>query len=257
MKVLTSKNAIILIILCTCIYAVANLGRNSFATNMTLIGSEFSVSKEELGIVTSCLFFAYGIGQLVHSFLSKYYNEKIVVPLVLLVSAICNLLIGILPNFSCFKYIWVVDGIAQSFIWCNILNLEAKFLSKKDIGYAIIWVGSSQCMGFAVLSILSSVFSERNWRITFYIIFVVMVVAAILFYTIVSYMQKTEKVEELTEEELSVVSTEKTTNKHSKRFIAMIVSICVAAVIFSFVRSGLTTWMPVILKESFLMKDVK
>lgn len=35
----------------------------------------------------------------------------------------------------------------------------------------------------------------------------------------------------------------------------MIVSICVAAVIFSFVRSGLTTWMPVILKESFLMKD--
>ena len=88
-----AKKQFSLIFLCWFCYTIAYLGRYGFSANINLIITEYGVTKSEVGLVTSCFFFAYGIGQIVNGILFKKYNKRIVLPLALFVSALINIAI--------------------------------------------------------------------------------------------------------------------------------------------------------------------
>ena len=80
----------------------------------------------QLGVVGSCLLFAYAIGKFVNGFLSDHSNIKRFMATGLLVSALCNFLLGALGfwegavmassmgMFLAFAIIWAVSGWSQS-----------------------------------------------------------------------------------------------------------------------------------------------
>lgn len=80
----------------------------------------------QLGVVGSCLLFAYAIGKFINGFLSDHSNIKRFMATGLLVSALANFTLGVLGFFQggagttnfvmfiCFSVIWAISGWSQS-----------------------------------------------------------------------------------------------------------------------------------------------
>ena len=91
MEQTSKKNSTTLtIFLCWLAYTVAYLGRYSYSSNILLIEQFYKVTHAQAGTVTTMFFFAYGIGQVVHGILSKYYDKRLIVSLALIISSICT-----------------------------------------------------------------------------------------------------------------------------------------------------------------------
>lgn len=114
MRVLNKKNGAFLIFICCLTYSTAYVGRLGYGANLDIIKTAFGASNDAVGIVSSFYFFSYALGQLLNSVLSKYYNPKYVVTAAMIVSALSNLGIGLLPELGAMKYVWLINGIAQS-----------------------------------------------------------------------------------------------------------------------------------------------
>ena len=73
-----------LIFLCWLLYAAAYAGRYSYASNVNLIMAQYGVTRADAGLVTSAFFFTYGIGQIIHGFLCRFYHRRFVLPAAML-----------------------------------------------------------------------------------------------------------------------------------------------------------------------------
>ena len=98
------KRSTILILLCWVAYTCSYVGKLGFSANIKSIENYFNVTHAQSGTVTSCFFFAYGIGQIVNGILCKRYNVRVVVALGLLLSGIMNLTVGIVKSFEIVKF---------------------------------------------------------------------------------------------------------------------------------------------------------
>ena len=91
----TKQNRIIL--LCFLVYMFSYTGRYSYNSKVTNVMADFGVSHASAGLVSTFCFFAYGIGQVVNGILCKYYNKRVLFPIVLSVSALTNVAVYLTP----------------------------------------------------------------------------------------------------------------------------------------------------------------
>ncbi len=259
MRVLNRKNATFLILLSCLTYSTAYVGRLCYGANIVVIRSDLGIDQSIAGMVSSFYFFSYALGQLANSFLSKYYNPKYVVTVSLIVSSLCNLGLAISPDIAPMKYIWLINGIAQSTLWCNILNIQSKFLSAKDIGRAIIWNCMTYSFGNLVCYGVSAGISALglSWRIVFYFASaLVFVVALAWFFGVRRTEYAFHHNGAVFEAETTIPSAAPTAEKpkvklFTKYFIFVFVFACVCAACAAFIRDGVVTWLPSILKSDF------
>ena len=89
----------------------------SYSVNVTLMIDEYGITHAEAGLPSKFYFFAYGIGQIITGIFCKKYNKRLVVTGTLIISALCNTLLFIQIEFAYVKYIWMINGLAQSHLW--------------------------------------------------------------------------------------------------------------------------------------------
>ncbi len=254
MKVLDKKRATLLILICCFVYSMAYVGRLCYGANLTSVIANFEITKSEGGSVSSFFFFSYAAGQLLNTILAKYYNPKYVVFFSLSVSAICNLCMGLASSVIFMQLVWLVNGLLQSTLWCSILNLQAKYLSGKDIGRAIIWNCMTIAIGTFVSYGLSALLTALSitWRVVFFSASALVFAAALIWFCGVRYMENAAFL--VDEEEKTVVSaTPKahTTRVFTKYVLFVFIFACFTAALCAFIRDGIVTWLPTILKEDF------
>ncbi len=75
---------------------------------------KFLLTAGELGTIGSALFFSYAIGKLVNGFFSDRININRFIAFGLLATALCNLAMGLFPNFIAFVILWGLSGWFQS-----------------------------------------------------------------------------------------------------------------------------------------------
>ena len=263
MRVLNKKNATFLILLSCLTYSTAYVGRLCYGANIEVIKTYFDKPQAIAGMVSSFYFFSYAAGQLANSFLSKFYNPKYVVTVSLMVSALCNLGLALSPSIEPMKYIWLVNGIAQSTLWCNILNIQSKFLSGKDISRAIIWNCMTYSFGNLVCYGVSAGISALglSWRIVFYFASALVFVVALAWFfgvrrTEYAFHHDGAVIEEETQPAIAKTVTEQPKIKlFTKYFIFVFVFACICAACSAFIRDGVVTWLPSILKNDFGVSD--
>lgn len=253
MKVLHKKAGIYLIVLCCVTYSIAYFGRLSYAANITAFQKEYLFPADKLGLISSFLFFSYGGGQIAHAFFSKYYNHKWMVALGMLITAVCNFLLTVVQEIGWLQLIWMVNGISQSVFWCNICNVQAKYLSQKQIRQCVMWGGFSYCFGSCGIYALSALFVEINWRLTFYIVTVLSLLVGIWWFLSISKLEKVDKTEEA--EPKNATLTQIQSGFYTKRICLLVGFVAAIAIINAFIRDGFISWMPTILKDSFGMDD--
>ena len=253
MKSIKGKNPYTpLIFLCWLVYSSSYIGKVSFAANIDQIMSFYNVSHAEAGLVGSCLFFSYAIGQFVNGFFSRKYNVKFVVSLALLTSALMNFLIPTVNYFPIVKFLWAVNGFALSFLWPTLIRFLAESLPRSEMPRASLAMGTTVATGTLFIYALSALFVNFNFFISFYVAPVILpIVFVIWVIKCRSFEAMAKSVPENKEEIPESRSTVDVKKKMPFDVMAVVVAFAFIGIAINFIAEGLTTWVPSILNESF------
>ena len=243
----SNRSQNLIIILCWAVYTFAYFGRYSYNSNITPIMSDYGITKADAGLVSTFFFFAYGIGQVVNGFLSRRYNKRFLFPIVLLSSAVLNILFLTLP-FPLFKYLWAVNGFLQSMLWSSIISVLSTSLDAKHLSVALLVMSTTSTAGTVMTYGSSALFVWLgNYRYAFIFGAVIMSVIAVLWLT--AYKSNGKTFSEKKAESSATVSG-------GVRALAVIFC-CLAffGVADNLIKDGLNTWVPTILTEQYGMKN--
>ena len=245
---------VLLIALCWAVYTCSYLGKLGYNANIAQIESAYAISHSVAGMVRTCFFFAYGVGQVFSGIFCKKYNIRLVVFGSLLVSGLMNLLVGISDNFSFIKYFWLINGAALSVLWPSLIRLLSESLDTEDIGRAVVAMGTTVAIGTLFVYGFSALFvAFKMYQIMFYL------AAALLpFIAVVWFFSYPKLVT------VKVISSEKGGGQVRDETLKMsqmqglwlaIVVLAFFAIVDNLIKDGLTTWIPIILKEQYKLSD--
>ncbi|MBR6681622.1 MAG: MFS transporter [Clostridia bacterium] len=244
-----------LIVLCWLVYTCSYIGKLSYNANINQIGEFFGASYSETGIVSTFFFFAYGIGQIVNGLLCKRYNIKYVIFASMTVGSVMNLTASFITNFSFMKYLWLINGIAMSFLWTSLIRLLAEKLPENKTNKSIVVMGTTAAIGtFAVygMSSLFAVFFSHH--ITFVAASIILLTAALVW---IIFFDKLTNIET---EEQSATKTITAPEKRPSHFhdhkavlklTVFIALLALFAIAVNFTKDGLNVWTPDILSKIY------
>ena len=246
-QTLSNKKANFLIFLCWAAYTSAYVARLNYNASMVEILAQLGTTKEAAGIVSSFFFFAYGAGQLVNGLLSKRYNTKISVTIALVASCLINFGMTFCNGIDAMKYLWFLNGVFQSILWSSLIKTLSDNLADNKLSKAVMVMSTTVASGTFTAYGLAALFSalDMKWTSIFYVASAVVGVVAIVWFFGMTSIKKSNN------ETAEIKTTEKKKLSLTPAFVFSIIVILISAVANGFIKDGITTWVPSILKEEF------
>ncbi len=247
MKALSNKKSNFLIFLCWAAYTSAYVARLNYNASMVEILAQLGTTKEAAGTVSSFFFFAYGAGQLVNGLLSKKYNTKYSVAIALAASCVINFSMTFCQGIDAMKYLWFFNGVFQSILWSSLIKTLSDNLADNKLSKAVMVMSTTVASGTFAAYGLAALFSalQMKWTSIFYVASAVVGVVAVIWFAGMNVIQKSKK------EIQSAEKQEKKKLSLTPVFVFTVIVILVSAVTNGFIKDGVTTWVPSILKEEF------
>lgn len=244
----------ILILFACLAYSFAYTGRYSYNANITLITDFYGVSNSDAGLIGTVFFFAYGVGQLAHAFLCKYYPKRYIIPGVLALSASLNLAVFAGAPFAAFKYLWLANGICQSVLWPTLILTMSDSLEPCMMRHATFVMSLTPVIGTVIAyggSALFNLFGQ--FRAAFLLGACLMLAIGLAW--LIFYEKLTPPVGQPTKQTLNADEPAKQTKAAARAPIGVIAVCGVLIAVDNFVKDGLNTWTPAILKSRFGLGD--
>lgn len=244
---LSNKKSNFLIFLCWAAYTVAYVARLNYNASMVEILSQIDITKEAAGTVSSFFFFAYGTGQLVNGLLSKKYNTRYSVAIALAASCFINLAMTFCHGIDGMKYLWFFNGVFQSVLWSSLIKTLSDNLADNKLSKAVMVMSTTVASGTFTAYGLAALFSylSLDWTTIFYVASALAGAVAVLWFVGMSAVEKEKNKKEITATEI------KSKLLWSPVFIISVAVILISAIANGFIKDGITTWVPSILKEEF------
>ena len=244
---LSNKKSDFLIFLCWTAYTSAYIARLNYNASMVEILSQLGTTKEQAGMVSSFFFLAYGAGQLINGLLSKRYNTKYSVAIALVASCIVNLSMAFCQDISLMKYLWFFNGAFQSVLWSSLIKTISDNLADNKLSKAVMIMSTTVASGTFAAYGLAALFShfQMKWYSIFYVSAAVVGAVAVLWFAGMSTVEKGERKAEKTQ------ALSKNKLSFTPVLAVSIAVILVSAITNGFVKDGITTWVPSIMKEEF------
>lgn len=255
---LKRKQQILIVIACL-VYSFAYTGRYSYNANIAPIMAFYNVTRAEAGLTGTFFFFAYGAGQLIHAIFCRFYPRKYIIPGVLGVSAILNIAVFCGVPFGAIKYLWLLNGICQSVLWPTLVLVLSDTMDSVMMKRAVFAMSLTVVIGTVISYGGSAIFNLFDlFRGAFLLGAVLMVAIGIAW--LIGY--DTLTLENAGLAEAHAASSEATTagGRSRKRaangaLIGLFAVCGLFMAVDNFVKDGLNTWTPVILKERFGVGD--
>lgn len=244
---LSSKKSNFLIFLCWAAYTAAYVARLNYNASMVEILSQMGTTKEAAGTVSSFFFFAYGAGQLINGLLSKKYNTRYSVAIALAASCIINLAMTFCQEIDEMKYLWFLNGVFQAILWSSLIKTLSDNLADNKLSKAVMVMSTTVASGTFAAYGFAALFSylSFNWTAIFYVASVLVGAVAVLWFIGMSTVKKEKAEKEIAEFKI------KSRLSLKPAFIISISVILMSAIANGFIKDGITTWVPSILKEEF------
>lgn len=244
---LSNKKSNFLIFLCWAAYTFAYVARLNYNASMVEILSQLDTTKEAAGSVSSFFFFAYGAGQLVNGLLSKKYNTKYSVTVALASSCVINLAMTFCQGIDEMKYLWFLNGVFQSILWSSLIKTLSDNLADSKLPKAVMAMSTTIATGTFMAYGLAALFSylSLSWTSIFYVASALVGIVAVLWFVGMSTIQNAKKETKIIEK------TTKSKISYTPIFVIGMVVILISAITNGFIKDGITTWVPSILKEEF------
>ncbi len=244
---LSNKKSNFLIFLCWAAYTSAYVSRLSYNASLVEIISQLNTTKQAAGTVSSFFFFSYGAGQLINGILSKKYNTRYSVTVALVASSVINLAMTFCSGIDIMKHLWFFNGAFQSILWSSLIKTLSDKLDDSKLSRAVMVMSTTVASGTFAAYGLAALFSalKLQWTLIFYISAAISGLVAVLWFMGIGTVQKDGKRSE------AVLEKSKKKLSLTPVFIIGIAVILVSAVTNGFIKDGITTWVPSILKEEF------
>ncbi len=234
-------------------YVAAYVGRLNYNAYIVEIISQLGATKTDAGLVSSFFFFSYGAGQLVHGILSRKYNTRYSVAVALIGSAAVNVGMTLCPTVGAMKFVWLLNGAFQSILWSSLIKTLSDRLPDELLSKAVVVMSTPTALGTFIAYGMSSLFSaaSASFRWVFYTPAILLAAVGVLWFVLVGRIDKT-----LTREGAAAyVPAPKKRPAFTPAFIIGAVLLVFAAISNGFIKDGVTTWTPSILKENYGMKE--
>ncbi len=244
---LSNKKSNFVIFLCWAAYTFAYVARLNYNASMVEILSQLGTTKAAAGAVSSFFFFAYGAGQFVNGLLCKKYNTKISVTIALAGSCVVNLSMTLCHGINSMKYLWLLNGMFQSILWSSLIKTLSESLADKKLPKAVMVMSTTVASGTFIAYGLAALFSylQLSWKLIFHIASAIVGATAILWFVGMSTLQNEQK-----ETPADAMKTNPPLSFNLPFALGLMV-VLTCAVSNGFVKDGVTTWVPSILKEEF------
>jgi len=166
-------------------YASFYLLRVNISIAMPSIMTEFGLTKTNMGVVLTSLFFAYAVGQFINGQLGDKLNSRRIITIGLITSAILNIIFGLTAGaIVLMSVLWGLNGYFQSMGWGPTVKAQANWFPKNIRGKIAGRLGTSYIIGGALSWFLAgTIVKYFNWRFTFFIPAAICIVLAIHWYT--------------------------------------------------------------------------
>ncbi len=248
----SKQSSVLIIVLCWLAYTVAYMGRLNFNAYIEPIRNQLGVSKTELGLVSSFFFLSYGAGQLFHGIMSKKYNTRYSVLVALIGSAAVNLAMGFCADAVIMKYFWFINGVFQSILWSSVIKTLADSLSDDMLPKAVVVMSTPPALGtflaYGMAALLSSF--QSSYKVVFFIPAILLTLAGAVWFVFIGKANQIKS-----EAQQTPVKSEKQSVSFTPAFVFGAVLLLLTAVSNGFIKDGVTTWTPSILKERFGMRE--
>lgn len=240
-----------IVALCTIAYFASYFSRKTFSVVMVNMLDVGVIDRDIAGLVGTALFVFYGAGQLVSGYMGDKLSPKYLMFSGLMVSAVCNFLLPIVPNQYLMIPVWAVNGFAQALLWPPIVRILSDSLSHEKYVTANLIVTCGAHVSTIVLYLYAPLCIKWwSYKAVYFSSTVFCLIAGAIFIIAMSVvLGKKEKdgVEASVEPRADLVSG--SVWQMFSRSGILPLFMCI--VVMGFMRDGIESWLPTLYSEAF------
>lgn len=179
------KYAWIVLLAFSFLYCFLYCGRLNLQYVMPSMMAEEGWTELDLGILSSVLFWTYGLGHLVNGRLGEIVGVNRFIVAGIFLSALANLFIGLSSSLVIIAILWGFNGYFQSMLWSPGMALLSNWWPSNKRGFATgfanAFSGFGQAFAAIGVSLAIIVMPERGWRAGFIFPVFIMVAMGIIY----------------------------------------------------------------------------
>jgi len=254
------------LVLFSLLYMAIYCCRLNLSSAAPVMIAQLGWTSADIGILTSVLFWAYGIGQLVSGRLSEIFGPNRFIILSVVLTILCNFFISLQNSFVPIAVFVAINGFVQSMAWPSGLAILARWWPGKTRGFASgvthAFSGFGQACATLAVTLTLTICGESNWKANFVVPSLLPLVILIAYCVLVKSGPSDIGLAEYREDNAATAAAE-TEMKHliaekgklyPYRYLLGNRKFC-AWLIISFItgvaRYGLTTWVPLYFIDGF------
>ena len=211
-----------------------------------LLSTYQDLSLMNVGLMSSCFFFAYAFGQFLHGQLSERYNPFIYISIGLIGSGIVNLVLGFSAGFFILLMLGeMVDGLFQSMGWSSCVRANALTQTSENIERSSTILGTSYQIGNSIAWLVSAfAVGAWGWQAGFWVAGVILISRGILLL--------------LTKPDIEILPVQKMNIQIKNTLTPPVIFSGLSLCLLNMVRYGVITWIPLYLFQSqnLLIQDM-
>ena len=238
-----------IVALCTVAYFASYFSRKTFSVVMVNMLAAGDIDRAVAGMVGTSLFIFYGAGQLISGYLGDRISPKYLMFSGLMVSALCNLLLPIVPSQYLMIPVWAVNGFAQALLWPPIVRILSDSLSHEKYVTANLIVTSGAHVSTIILYLYAPVcISFMSYKAVFFTSTVFSLVVGVFFIVAMSLVLS-KKEDSPTQAVKSSPVAQGSVWQIFKSSGILPLFICI--IVMGFMRDGIESWLPTLYSEAF------
>jgi sugar phosphate permease len=176
-----NSNQLRVVITLWLVYALYYVGRVNLSPALASLAESLNVTRAEVGILGTAMFWAYAIGQLINGELGNHISPRKIIAVGFGTIAIVNLLFSAQTTLAPMLVLWAINGFAQSTGWGPILRILSEHLTvtqrtRVSMPFSLSYqFGTAFTWFLATLLVLS-----MGWQAALFVPGCIMVVALVL-----------------------------------------------------------------------------
>lgn len=244
------------------IYAVISMTKSAYSASIAVIVQEGMFSKSSAGIINGGFYFFYGLAQVVGLKIVDKISPVKLVYMTLIGTAVLLAGMAMSKSFAAMLVLWSACGLIQFAIWPAVLRVISEFLLPELQSKAKIYISFSYCVGSIINYLVASVaLSIAGWELLFWISAAVVAICIVLWAAVVN-KNKSQLVEISNINKMAAERFLKEKEKNGEKAVSEmsfgkmllasgVVFLLVTAFIRTIMDSGLKSWIPTIITDSY------
>ena len=255
MEISHKKQLSLLIWLACLVYFVSYVTRLNYGTLITEIIAKTGMSKSAAGLISTCSFFSYGIGQPISGILSDKLRPRNIIMTGITVTSIINLIFPFINSPALMAFLWTINGFSQALLWPPIFRLLSDYAPEDTFKKAILRLYTVCNAATLILYVLAPAFIEYStWQTMFCFCGGIGILTAAIWFVLSLKIEKS--LPKLVKEQSKPLSQSNNQTSFSKLLLSSgLIMIFISIMLQGMLKDGVSTWAPVFLSDTFKLSS--